>query len=187
MSRCVDLEAKSDASPGVEVAEFRVERLPDGNVKLVSLSPRVQRVLSTVGLDDPAVLLVWDVNNVNSAVAHLNNAAAANPDAAAPAWLGGRGAFPITSSEFVTAVATYVGARGGGVIGNALIAPNSIQQYANVQVSMFFLGQDPLMSTLPANVLPLALNFLMCDHMAQTTGTPDPVLAPPPPGVTAIQ
>jgi hypothetical protein len=180
MSRCVDLEAKSDASPGVEVAEFRVERLPDGNVKLVSLSPRVQRVLSTVGLDDPAALLVWDVINVNSAVAHLNNAAAANPDAAAPAWLGGRGAFPITSSEFVTAVATYVGARGGGVIGNALIAPNTYQQYANVQVFMFFLGQDPLVSSLPASVLPLALNFLMCDHMAQTTGTPDPVLAPPP-------
>ena len=54
MSRCVDLEVKSDDSQGVEVAEYRVQRLPGGNVKLESLSPRVQGVLSDVGLDDPA-------------------------------------------------------------------------------------------------------------------------------------
>ena len=185
MSRCVDLEVKSDDSQGVEVAEYRVQRLPGGNVKLESLSPRVQGVLSDVGLDDPAALLMWDVDNVSAAVVHLNNAAAANANAMAPAWLGG-GAFPITPSGFMQAIATRVGAQGGGVIGNALIAPNSYQQYANVKTLMYALGQDPLVSTLPAHVLPLARNFSMGDHMAQTTGAPDPMLAPPAPGVAAI-
>ena len=180
----MDLELKkSEDCLGGEVAEYCVQHLLDGNVKLVSLSTRVQRVLSTVGLDNPATLLVWDVDNVNSTVAHLNNATADN--ATAPDWLGG-GAFPITSSGFMQAVTTRVGAQGGGVIGNALIAPNSIAQYAKVQISMFFLGLDPLVSTLPESVLPLARNFLMCDQQAQTTGTPDPVLVPPDPGVAAI-
>jgi len=184
ISLCVDLVAMSDESQGEEVAEYCFELLPNGNIKLVSLSTHVQSVLSTVGDDDPAALLMWDVDNVNSAVEHLNNAAADN--ATAPVWLGG-GAFPITSSGFMQAIATRVGAQGGGVIGNALIAPNSIAQYAKVQISMFSLGQDPLISTLPASVLPLARNFLMCDRKAQTTGTPDPVPVPLAPGVAAIQ
>ena len=79
-----------------------------------------------------------------------------------------------------------MGAQGGGVIGNALIAPNSYQQYANVKTLMCALGLDPLLSTLPANVLPLARNFSFGDRMAQTTGASDPVLAPPAPGVAAI-
>jgi len=179
----VDLELKkSEDCLGGEVAEYCVQHLLDGNVKLVSLSTRVQRVLSKVGLDNPATLLVWDVDNVNFAVAYLNNAAADN--ATAPAWLDGD--FPITSSGFMQAIATRVGALGGGVIGNTLIAPNSIAQYANVKASMLLLGLDPLVSTLPARVLPLARNFLMCDQQAQTTGTPDPVLVPPAPNVAAI-
>jgi hypothetical protein len=184
MSRCVDLEAKSDDSQGVEVAEYSVQRLPDGNVKLESLSTRVQLVLSNVGHNYPAALLMWNVDNVISAVEHLNNAAAA--DSMAPMWLGG-GAFPITPSGFMQAVATRVGAQGGGVIGNALIAPNSYQQYANVMTLMCLLGLDPLVSTLPAHVLPLARNFSMGDRKARTTGAPDPVLVPPAPGVAVIQ
>ena len=185
MSRCADLEVKIDDSPGVEVAEYHVRHLPDDKVKLESLSSRVQLVLSKVGLDDPAALLMWDVDKVNAAVLYLNAAAAANANAMAPAWLGG-GAFPITPSGFMQAIATRVGAQGGGVIGNALIAPNSYQQYANVKTLMYALGQDPLVSTLPANLLPLARNFSMGDRMAKTIGTPDPVSAPPAPGVAAI-
>ena len=176
---------KSDDNQGVEEAEYQVQRLPDGNVKLVSLSTRAQDALSTVGDDDPAALLIWDVDKVHSAVVHLNNAAAANANATAPVWLSS-GAFPITSNGFMQAIATHLGTQGGGVVGNALIAPNSVQQYANVKTLMFSLGQDPLVSSLPASVLPLARNFFMGDRKAQTTGTPDPVLVPSAPGVAAI-
>jgi len=156
MSRCTDFEVNSDDSQGVEMPE------------------------------SPAALLMWNADNVISAVVHLNNAAAANANAMAPGWLGG-GAFPITSNGFMQAIATRVGAQSSGVIGNALIATNSYQQYANVKTLMCLLGLDPLVSTLPAKVLPLARNFsIMRNSNAQTTGSPDPVLAPPAPGVTAI-
>ena len=85
-------------------------------------------------------------------------------------------------------VVIRVGAVGGGVIGNALVAPNSFQQYANVKTLMSFIGTDPLLNGLPAHVLPLACNFSMGDRLAQTTAAPDPVLAPPAAlGVPAIQ
>jgi hypothetical protein len=85
------------------------------------------------------------------------------------------------------AVATRVGAQGGGVIGNALIAPNFFQQYGNVKTLMGFLGLDPLVNTLPEHLLPLACNCSMGDRKAQTTGSPDPVLVPPAPGVAVIK
>jgi hypothetical protein len=165
--------------------EYRLEG-PNGagHFVLVDLSTNVKNVLDKVGDDDPAALLVWDIDHVIEAVLHLNSHAGAG--AVLPPWLGGS-PYPITSAAFMQCIVNRVGAVGGGVIGNALIAPNTYQQYAKVQTLMYAIGQDPVVSTLPPNVLPLARNFSMGDKKAKTTGEPDPVLAPPPPGVAAIQ
>ena len=68
--KCVGNE--DDNVEEMDQAEFRIGELGDGKIQLLDVSTRVQSVLSKIGLDDPAALLVWNVDNVAAAVAVIN-------------------------------------------------------------------------------------------------------------------
>jgi hypothetical protein len=78
--------------------------------------------------DDPGLLIMWDLNNLATTATNFNKAVAAG--AVAPAFLGGGASAcsqPFTVSSLQMSLLKHIvqtaGGSGGGVIGNALIAP----------------------------------------------------------------
>eukprot|EP00931_Biecheleriopsis_adriatica_P054026 TRINITY_DN31756_c0_g1_i1.p1 TRINITY_DN31756_c0_g1~~TRINITY_DN31756_c0_g1_i1.p1 ORF type:complete len:180 (-),score=27.47 TRINITY_DN31756_c0_g1_i1:18-557(-) len=146
----------------------------------ISLPTQFEAVLDLVGEDDPALLICWDTPNLVAAVAAMNGGALLPPP-----WLAG--ALPISTTQLQVAICAKVNgdAGGGGVICNALIAPNNASQYANLKTSLGYLGFDAFLQQSPA--LPLGRIFVLNDGGRRTTGVADPVLAPPAPGVPVFQ
>jgi hypothetical protein len=90
------------------------------------------------GEDDPGVLILWDDNNIAATVTNFNNGAGGN----APPFLGGP---PFTIPGLKTALLTkmLVDSGGGGVVGNCLVAPTSVEQYGNVKSAGALIGDYP--------------------------------------------
>ena len=132
--------------------------------------------------DGPAVVFDWDPDNLHATMLTINAAGAA-AGGVPPLWIGGH--YPITALQLQHAILTRVqGAAGaGGVIGNSIIAPNSIQQYSNVKVHLSLLGLDPFFA---AATVPIARIYVLMDNKEAVTGVADPVPAPPV-GVALVQ
>ena len=129
-----------------------------------------------VGIDDPAVLIMWDPTKLTNALADINGAAVAFP-----AWLNG-GVNPIPDiatlmQSIITHVASIAG--GGGVVGNCLIAPSTVSQYSNIKTKLNNLGFLPIFRTISPAHLPIGSNYIIADRTRKTTATADPVPAPP--------
>jgi hypothetical protein len=140
----------------------------------------VMEALRKIGHDEPAVMLDWDIAALNNAVAHVNTMAAVGVQPAVPAWITG-GVYPMTAEGLQRDIAMYIAQPGGGLQGNALVAPNTLSQYANVHMKIAALMLYPFMVALcaPANCRPLARIFDIADHQNKTTGQANP---PPPLG-----
>jgi hypothetical protein len=130
----------------------------DGTVTIHPKAKNVEALLARVGEEDPAALLVWNHSNIQLAVNAINAAA---PGVVPPAWLGG--AYPIGADQLMQSIVAKVCAEAGagGVIGNCLLGPNTIMQYANIKTCLIALGQDDIIRLAPA--VPLARNFILCD------------------------
>ena len=129
----------------------------------------------SVGLDDPAALIMWNDTNLGNALADINAAGAAFPE-----WLNG-GVRPVSIATLKQSILRHVSttARAGGVVGNCLIAPNTIPQYADIKTHLFALGILPIFRAIDPAHLPIGANYIIADREAQTTATADPVPAPP--------
>ena len=129
-----------------------------------------------VGIDDPAALIMWEPTNLTNALTDINGAGVAFP-----VWLNG-GVNPIPDiatlmQNILTHVATTAG--GGGVVGNCLIAPNTVPQYANIKSQLAMLGFLPIFRAISPAHLPIGSNYIIADRTRNTTATADPVQAPP--------
>ena len=120
-------------------------------------------------LAGPGVLIMWDVELT---IAAFNAAIAGG--AVPPPWLnvpvGGNHTFSCRGlkSSILQALS-----GGGARIGNSVIAPNTIQQYANVKTQLGFIGIDPFFRS--HAVCPIGRNYILVDRGAGTTGVADPV------------
>ncbi|CAE7320920.1 unnamed protein product [Symbiodinium sp. CCMP2592] len=159
---------------GQELQEISVEK--DGANVVVSGLP--DDILRGIREDDPAVVFDWDPENLNATVVTINAAGAAG--GVPPLWIGA--AYPVTASQLQhTRVQGQAGA--GGVLGNSIIAPNNMQQYANVKVYLSHLGLDPFFA---AATVPIARIYVLMENKRALTGVADPVPAPPA-GVALVQ
>ena len=125
-----------------------------------------------VGIDDPAALIMWEPTNLTNALTDINGAGVAFP-----VWLNG-GVNPIPDiatlmQNILTHVATTAG--GGGVVGNCLIAPNTVPQYANIKAQLTILGILPIFRAISPAHLPIGSNYIIADRTRNTTATADPI------------
>ena len=137
----------------------------------------VKKALRNIGDEAPGVLLDWDVRALNAAVARVNGlAAAAQP--ALPTWMLTAGAYPITPEGLQHDIAADLAFPGGGLHGNALIAPNTLGEFGSVHAKIGNMMGDPFVIALCAapNCRPLARIFTIADNKKKTTGE----AAPPP-------
>ena len=167
-------------------ALFRITRIDDATVR-VELAKGWEFVLPRKVDEDPACLIMWDEDNVEATVNAMNAAAAAaGGGAAPPVWLNfPAGGGPMTIPHFKQAILTHVqtSCGGGGVIGNALIAPNTLIQYSNVKCLLGGIGFDPFFV---ANaVCPIGRHYVIADRQRNTTAVADPI-PPPPSGLQGV-
>jgi hypothetical protein len=99
--------------------------------------------------------------------------------AAPPGWLNGGVAGVITIPSLKASIMAHVQAEGGGggVVGNALIAPNTIMQYKNCAASFSGIGCEPFFRQYA--VCPIGRHYVLADRRTNTTGVADPIQAPP--------
>ena len=175
-------DALTDAE-GETTEHYSLTRV-QGYLQVCALSPRARTALEAVSEDDPVIVFCWNYPNLRAAVAVLNGAYAAG--AAVPAaWIGG--VFPIDEERLMMRILQRVGTFGGGILGNALVAPNSLVQFARVREQMVSLSFDPLLQSLPGPVFPLANIYTVSGGtLPNLTAVAMPVSAPPAPGVHVL-
>jgi hypothetical protein len=137
-----------------EHAIVRMEKSNDGGTVTLTMSPGWEHVLPQTFEEDPACLIIWDDDNILATVNNFNVAIANR--AAPPGWFNVVAGHPITIPGLKNAILTVVqgAAGGGGVVGNCMIAPNSIPQYVKVYMLFQNVGFDPFFP-LPMRWAPL--------------------------------
>jgi hypothetical protein len=141
---------------------------------LLTMADGWETVLPKHGDDDPGVLIMWDYDNLALTVTRFNNAVAGG--GIAPACLGPH---PFTIPGLQMALLTHIQTTGGGggVVGNALIAPNNITQYRNVCTAARDVGFEPFVR---ANAVPpIGRFYLLADRKVPATATRDGMIPPP--------
>ncbi|KAE9006370.1 hypothetical protein PF011_g11615 [Phytophthora fragariae] len=98
----------------------------------------------------PAFFLDWQQDNVNAFVATANGLNAVQ----APPWLRTR-APNITASSFVADVMYTLQPLAGGRCGHVLLAPNDIQQWGNILVTLAGLQDDDFLLNAAQVALPV--------------------------------
>ena len=156
-----------------------IEILQAGTKIRLHIEPGWESVLPKTNEDDPGCLIMWDDDNIAATVKNFNAAIAATAVPGAPvppAWLNVAG--PITIPGLKLAILNHVqlSAGGGGVVGNCLIAPNTVTQYGNVLVYFHSIGNEPFF--MQHAVCPIGNHFVLMDPR-NATGVADPVPAPP--------
>jgi hypothetical protein len=156
-------------------------RLSESSVR-VMLAPGWKSVLPQKGEDDPGCLIMWDDFNVDATVIRFNNAIAAGGVPAPPAWLNVPvGGGPITVPHLKAAILTHVQTTGGGggVVGNALIAPNNLNQYGQLTTAFSFIGFEPFF--IAHTTCPIGRHYVLAESRAsaRNTAVADSILAPP--------
>ncbi len=66
----------------------------------------------------------------------------------------------------------------GAVIGNQLIAPNSLMEFVNVFAQLHALHSEPFLQQLPAEMLPLGRHYVIADKKQKTTAVAAPCPLP---------
>ena len=164
--------AAMDALQSIEILE------PGSRVR-VHLAEGWEHVLPQKGEDDPGCLILWDYDNLAASVPAFNQAIAKG--AVPPAWLNvGPEAQPITIPGLQASILEHVqvAGGGGGVVGNALIAPNdNMQQYSNVKSEFRVLGVEPFF--VQHAQCPIGRHYVLADQGNPSTAVADPIPAPP--------
>jgi hypothetical protein len=167
----------------------------EGNV-VVTLGPGYKHVLSSVGENDPALLIMWDDVNVRQTVEAFNAAVAAatgtvpcggtsEPGALVgppvPDWMalpaGSTYNEDILKQKILTHIKQKTGHGVGEVIGNALIAPNDFHGWCGLMQELSFVGTEPFFVT--HAVCPIGRIYCLADEKHKTSAVPDPVHIPP--------
>ena len=157
-------------------ALLKIERLGCDELRVI-LAEGWDHVLPQKGEDDPGSLIMWDDDNVEATVAAFN--AAINLGAVPPYWMNVAAGVPITTPALKTAILAHVQASsgGGGVVGNAMIAPNTVPQYKNMASQFCFIGIEPFFRK--HAVCPIGRNYILADRTHNTTAVADPIAIPP--------
>jgi hypothetical protein len=126
-------------------AVLKIKELSDSSVK-VFLAAGWESILPQHGEDDPGLLVMWHQPNLELMVVNINNAGPAGGPAQ-PAWLAA--VVPITEQQLKVAILKHLldQAGGGGVVGNCIIAPNSLIEYWRLGFAMRDLCFDPFLVT----------------------------------------
>jgi hypothetical protein len=167
----------------------------EGNV-VVTLGPGYKHVLSSVGENDPALLIMWDDVNVQQTIEAFNTAVAAatgtdpcggtsEPGALVcppvPDWMalpaGATYNEDIVKQKILTYLKENGGHGAGDVIGNALIAPNNFYDFVAMHETLCGIGTYPFF--MAHAVCPIGRICCLADKKCKTTAVPAPVLVPP--------
>ena len=116
---------------------------------------------------------MWDADVCNAAVAFAN--AAFTP---LPPWMPL--AYPITVAQVQHHIVQYLSQFAGGFVSPALLAPNNLQQYGQVQQAIGYLMLNPFVQAISGGPgrFPLARIFVMADGQRQTRGVGMPPRVP---------
>jgi hypothetical protein len=80
-----------------------------------------------------------------------------------------------------------VGVVGAGQnFGNAIMAPLTMQEYANAKGQLMAMDTEPMFQHVAAANLPIARHYVMCDRLARNVATADPVLRIPAAGFPGL-
>ena len=123
---------------------------------------------------------MWEDDNVQATVAAFNAAISNNMGPAPPNWMNVAAGVPITIPALKTAILAHVQASsggGGGVVGNAMIAPDTMSQYRSVGTQFFLIGIEPF--SVNHAVCPIGRHYVLADRRANTTAVADPIDIPP--------
>ncbi len=157
-----------------EDAILAIERCDDGTVQL-TLARGWKKVLPKKQEEDPASLILWDDDNLLATVEAFN-AALLNPNGPAPPkWLNLGDDNQITIPALKAAILAHVqvAGGGGGIVGNAVIAPNTFAQYCRIFVQFHDLGRDAFF--VAHAVCPIGRNYKLADRRNNTTAVADPI------------
>ncbi|KAG1697441.1 hypothetical protein DVH05_016315 [Phytophthora capsici] len=113
-------------------------------ISYADAAPQLAEMLSHVNIteDDPAVILNWDIEALHNFVARaIVRDGAPNPPAR-PGWLR---TFPPTTASLTDDIVTHLAQVAGGRFGVVVLAPNNLNQYANICERIARLEVDPFM------------------------------------------
>jgi hypothetical protein len=163
----------ASAASSAEPQEVGSKRNADGSCTLTGAA--ATKALEHVGEQDPGVFLEWDTSCLVAAVAHAN---ATQP--AFPAWMPPGAAYPLHFAQLQQAVVLHLNQFAGGLVGQSLLAPNSLAQCLAIWARMSLMMTDPFMHAIcgGAGQFPLARIFVMADNQRQTTGVSMPPQVP---------
>ncbi|DBA00788.1 TPA: hypothetical protein N0F65_004693, partial [Lagenidium giganteum] len=131
--------------------------------------PLLDEYLSSIQIDDddPAFLFDWQEDNVNAFVAAANGPNAAR----VPPWLRTRPP-NITASSFIDDVVYRLQPPlAGGRFGHIMLAPNNLQQYGAILVTLSSLQNDVFLQNAARVALPVVNNVE--PHLAVTAHLTD--------------
>jgi hypothetical protein len=147
----------------------------DGNTRWQDYPDHGRRMGRRPSRNDPGVLIMWDKVNLQATVNSFNAAVGA-PGVVAPAFLG---APPFTvpglQMHLLQRMQTLGG--GGGIVGNALIAPNTVTAYKNVHGVARDLGFDPFIRA--HAIVPIGHCYILADRLQANTASRDAIVHPP--------
>ena len=153
-----------------EPPDYDVTPNTDGTVTLHGKAAK--KALKDVGENDPGVLLTFDPDVVNAAVARAN---VAQPPLAA--WMPLGTAYPLTAGQLQRMIVGEISLNAGGLVpGTCLLAPNTLHQSYLVRDRIAYLMTDAFLLAV-ANA-PLARVHVFADRQHTTTGVPMPVVVP---------
>jgi hypothetical protein len=157
----------------------------DGRTITLTMAPGWEDVLPQTNDNDPGSLIMWDVDHCIATVKAFNIAIAkqaANPnpnEAVPPEWLNmavGQAGITVAGLQAAVLAHVQVAAGGGGVVGNALIAPNTMEEYCRVRECFLNIGYDPFFKA--HAVCPIGRNYVLADCTKKTTAVASPIVPP---------
>jgi hypothetical protein len=163
-------------------AILATETSNSGQTVTLTMAPGWEHALPQTFEHDPGCLVMWDDENCVATVKAFN-AAIANGEEP-PAWLNvardADGSITVSSLQKAILAHAQTSAGGGRVVGNAMIASNTVQQYVRVCTILFALGMHPFFRD--HAVCPIGRNFILADSHQKTTAVVSPI-EPPDAGV----
>jgi hypothetical protein len=131
-----------------------------------------------VGENDPGLVLNWEDATVSL---FCMNANAAQPPAQLQSLWIQTVAGGMTPSSIKADIVAHLALVGGGSYGNALVAPNSLQEYGNVRDRLREVEMDPFVQQCMVNIAPgsVLASTAQLTHKAIIRATPCARIAPP--------
>lgn len=139
----------------------------------------VKVLLSRARRDNPAIVLLWDNDNLQAVISQIN---AANPEL--PSWMEEVDAsLPLNTQTLRHAIVANLSSRGGvsDTIGDVLIGTDTEMQYGNVKSAATDIGHDPVWQHVNPECFPLVRFYLVKKRPRNeepAVATADPVMAP---------